>query len=158
VLGAGGAARSVLRGLIDRGFDEIRLVNRSSDRAEQLARFFGASVRVLDWDRRSVALEGADVLVNTTTLGMNGTALEIDLRAMPEGGLVTDVIYVPLETALLRQASRQGLRTADGLGMLLHQAVPGFERWFGVRPEVTPELRELVMRNIAAGQLRATGD
>jgi shikimate dehydrogenase len=158
VLGAGGAARSVLRALIDRGFDEIRLVNRSGDRARQLAGFFGPSIRVLDWEQRSGALDGADVLVNTTTLGMNGTALDIDLRTMPDTGLVTDVIYVPLETALLRQASRRGLRTADGLGMLLHQAVPGFEKWFGVRPEVTPELRELVVRSILAGQPRATGD
>ena len=158
VLGAGGAARSVLRGLIERGFDEIRVVNRSSDRAQQLARFFGPRVRVLDWEQRSGVLDGVDILVNTTTLGMNGTALEIDLRGLPEGALVTDVIYVPLETPLLRQARRRGLRTADGLGMLLHQAVPGFEKWFGIRPEVTPELRELVLRNVAASHTRASGD
>jgi shikimate dehydrogenase len=158
VLGAGGAARSVLRGLIDRGFEEIRAVNRSSDRAQQLARFFGPRVRPLDWEQRSGVLEGADILVNTTTLGMNGTALEIDLRGLPDGALVTDVIYVPLETPLLRQAKRRKLRTADGLGMLLHQAVPGFEKWFGIRPDVTPELRELVLRNIAAGHTRASTD
>ena len=158
VLGAGGAARSVLRGLIERDFDEIRVVNRSSDRAEQLARFFGPRVRALDWEQRSGVLEGADILINTTTLGMNGTALEIDLRGLPEGALVTDVIYVPLDTALLRQARRRDLRIADGLGMLLHQAVPGFEKWFGIRPEVTPELRELVLRSIAAGHTRAPMD
>ncbi len=158
VLGAGGAARSVVRGLIERRFDEIRVVNRSSDRAGQLARFFGPTVRALAWEQRSAALDGAEVLVNTTTLGMNGTELEIDLRGLPKSALVTDVIYVPLETPLLRQAMRRGLRTADGLGMLLHQAVPGFEKWFGVRPEVTPELRELVLRNIAAGHPRGSGE
>ncbi len=149
VLGAGGAARSVLRGLMDCCFREIRLTNRSGERARELARFFGAAVEVVHWDDRSAALSGAGLLVNTTTLGMNGTALEIDLGGLHRDALVTDLIYVPLETPLLRQAREGGWRTADGLGMLLHQAVPGFEKWFGVRPEVTPELRDLILRNIA---------
>jgi shikimate dehydrogenase len=149
VLGAGGASRSVLRGLLDRGFQEIRLVNRSRARAEELARFFGAGVEVYDWEHASPVLDGAGFLVNSTTLGMNGTALDIDLRALSPHAVVTDLVYVPLETPLLRQAKRLGLHTADGLGMLLHQAVPGFEKWFGVRPEVTNELRERVLRSIA---------
>jgi shikimate dehydrogenase len=149
ILGAGGGARAVARGLLDRGFGEIRVLNRTRTRAEELAGFFGPAVEVLDWERRSSALDGAGLLVNTTTVGMNGTAVEIDLDVLPADALVTDLIYVPLETPLLHQASERGLCTADGLGMLLHQAVPGFEKWFGVRPEVTPQLRELVLRNIA---------
>jgi shikimate dehydrogenase len=148
LLGAGGAARAAVRGLLDRGFAEIRLMNRTRERAEELARFFGAAVTVLDWERRSSALEGSGLLINSTTQGMNGTALDIDLRALPADAVVHDIVYVPLETPLLRQARERELRTADGLGMLLHQAAPGFERWFGVRPEVTPELRALVIRNI----------
>jgi shikimate dehydrogenase len=151
VLGAGGAARGILRGLLDRGFGQIRLINRTVERAEELARFFGPAVEALAWDRRSAALEGAGLLVNTTTQGMGGAALDIDLRALPADAVVHDIIYVPLETPLLRQARERGLRAADGLGMLLHQAVPGFERWFGVRPEVTPELRDLIIRNIESG-------
>jgi shikimate dehydrogenase len=149
VLGGGGAARSVVRGLLDRGFGELHLMNRTRKRAEDVARFFGERVQVFDWNERSLALDGAGLLVNTTTLGMSGTVLDIDLAALPASALVTDVIYVPLETPLLRQARQRGLRTADGLGMLLHQAAPGFEKWFGVRPEVTPELRGLVLRHIA---------
>jgi shikimate dehydrogenase len=148
LLGAGGAARAAVRGLLDRSFTEIRLINRTRERAEELAQFFGSAVKVLDWERRSEALEGSGLLVNTTTQGMKGTALDIDLRALPADAVVHDIVYVPLETPLLRQARERGLRTADGLGMLLHQAVPGFERWFGVRPEVTPELRGLIIRDI----------
>ena len=149
VLGAGGAARGILRGLLDRGFPEIRLINRTKERAAELAAFFGAAVQVMDWEERSGALEGCGLLVNSTTLGMKGSAaLDIDLRALPPIAVVHDIIYVPLRTPLLRQASAMGLRSADGLGMLLHQAVPGFERWFGVRPEVTAELRDLVLRDI----------
>lgn len=151
ILGAGGAARSVARGLLDRGFREILVMNRTRERAEELARFFGPAITVRDWSERSRALEGAGLLVNTTALGMTGSVLDIDLAALPASALVTDVIYVPLETPLLRQARQRGLRVADGLGMLLHQAVPGFETWFGVRPEVTPELRGLVLRHIGAG-------
>jgi shikimate dehydrogenase len=151
VLGAGGASRSVLRGLLDRGFKEIRLLNRSRERAEELARFFGPGIEVYDWEQRSSVLDGAGFLVNTTTLGMNDTVLEIDLRELEPHAVVADLIYVPLETPLLRQATQSGLTSADGLGMLLHQAVPGFEKWFGVRPEVTSELRERVLRSITGG-------
>jgi len=105
----------------------------------------GGPVRALDWDFRARALEGAALLVNTTTQGMRGQPpLDLDLSALPSGAVVTDLVYVPLETPLLAAARAQGLRTADGLGMLLHQAVRGFELWFGHRPEVTPELRALV--------------
>ena len=149
LIGAGGAARSVLRGLLDRGYSRIRLVNRSIERAQALAGFFGPAIEVLDWAERSAALEGCGLLVNSTTQGMNGTVLDIDLGALPADAVVSDLIYVPLETPLLRQARERGLRAADGLGMLLHQAVPGFEKWFGLRPEVTPELRALVLRSIA---------
>jgi shikimate dehydrogenase len=151
LLGAGGAARAALRGLLDRGFAEIRLFNRTRERAEELAQFFGPAVRVSDWNQRSEALEGGCLLINSTTQGMNGTALDLDLRVLPADAVVHDLIYVPLETPLLRQARERGLRTADGLGMLLHQAAPGFERWFGVRPEVTPELRGLIIRDIEGG-------
>lgn len=150
VLGAGGAARSVLRGLLDRGFADIRLVNRTKERADELARFFGGPVHSIAWESRGKALDNASLLVNTTTLGMKGApALDIDLDALPENAVVSDLIYVPLETPLLAQARVRGLRAADGLGMLLHQAAPGFEKWFGIRPEVTPELRDLVLRDIA---------
>jgi shikimate dehydrogenase len=152
VLGAGGASRSVLRGLLDRGFTDVRLVNRTMERAEELAAFFGPLVHPIAWENRGKALDGAALLVNATTLGMGGaTSLDIDLAGLQDNAVVTDLIYVPLETPLLRQARERGLRTADGLGMLLHQAVPGFEKWFGLRPEVTPELREIVLRDIEAG-------
>lgn len=149
VLGAGGAARAVIRGLLDRGLPEIRLVNRRLERAIELAEYFGPVVRVMDWTLRSQALAECGVLVNSTTAGMAGSeALDIDLSNLPSSAVVCDLVYVPLETPLLRQAREAGLRSADGLGMLLHQAVPGFERWFGVRPEVTPELRDLIVRDL----------
>jgi len=152
VLGAGGAARAVLRGLMARGFDEIRLLNRTLERAIELAGFFGDGVQVLDWELRSAALEGAALLVNTATLGMkNAAPLDIRLAALPHAAVVNDIVYVPLETPLLRRAREHGCRAADGLGMLLHQAVPGFETWFGVRPQVTEELRRLVLRDIEGG-------
>ena len=149
VLGAGGSARAVIRGLLDRGVPEVRLANRRRERALELAEYFGPVVRVIDWGLRSDALAGCSILVNSTTLGMaNGETLDIDLRGLPGSAVVCDLVYVPLETPLLRQARDAGLRTADGLGMLLHQAVPGFEQWFGVRPEVTAELRSLIVRDI----------
>jgi shikimate dehydrogenase len=153
VLGAGGAARSILRGLIGRGFAEIRLVNRTSERADELARFFGRLVRPIAWGSREEALVNGALLVNTTTLGMKGAPpLHIDLTALRDDAVVNDIVYVPLETPLLRRARERGLRAVDGLGMLLHQAVPGFEKWFGIRPEVTPELRELILDDIAGGR------
>ena len=150
VLGAGGAARAVLQGLIAREIGQIRLLNRTRAKAEALAAAFGAGIKVHDWERRNEALEGCGLLVNTTTLGMSGApALDIDLAGLAGDGVVYDLVYAPLETALLRQAAERGLVPVDGLGMLLHQAVPGFEKWFGVRPEVTDELRALVVADLA---------
>ncbi|MGJ4858398.1 shikimate dehydrogenase [Labrys sp. KB_33_2] len=151
VLGAGGASRAILYGLIQRGAAEILLINRTLERAEALARHFGSKVKALAWDQAETALEGADLLVNTTSLGMKGQPpLDLDLSHLPKSALVTDIVYVPLETPLLAAARRFGLATVDGLGMLLHQAVPGFEHWFGARPEVTPQLRALVLADIEA--------
>lgn len=145
VLGAGGAARAVLYGLIEAGVGKILLLNRSRERAEMLAKSFGRTVEVHDWSEREKALKGGGLLVNTTSLGMIGKPpLELDLAALPRNAVVADIVYNPLETQLLAAARARGNRVVDGLGMLLHQAVPGFERWFGMRPEVTPELRKQV--------------
>jgi shikimate dehydrogenase len=145
VLGAGGAARAVVFGLIERGVGRIQVVNRSLDRAAALRTAFGERVEPRRFDEAEGLLAGAGLLVNTTTLGMAGQGdLVLDLAALPAQAVVSDIVYTPLETALLRQARARGLRTVDGLGMLLHQAVDGFERWFGVRPQVTGALRALV--------------
>jgi shikimate dehydrogenase len=149
VLGAGGASRAALYGLLQRGVRQILLVNRTFERAQALAYHFGPRVKALAWEEAGEALAGADLLVNTTSLGMKGQPpLDLDLSPLPRTALVTDIVYVPLETPLLAKARQLGLRTVDGLGMLLHQAVPGFERWFGVRPEVTPALRALILADI----------
>lgn len=149
VLGAGGAARAVLNGLIDRGFNEIRLANRTFAKAQALADAFGSAIHPLAWEDRARMLDGCSLLVNTTSLGMTGAPpLDVDLAALPAEAVVSDIVYVPMETPLLRDARARGLRAVDGLGMLLHQAVPGFERWFGVRPAVTPELRALIVADI----------
>ncbi len=145
VLGAGGAARGVVFGLIERGIKTVHLVNRTVARAEALAKTFGAKVKPAGWDKVSELLPRAGLLVNTTSLGMHGQpALVIDVARLPDNAVVADLVYVPLHTELLAAAKGRGLKTADGLGMLLHQAVRGFELWFGRRPEVTPELRALV--------------
>lgn len=142
VLGAGGAARAILHGLIAAGVNRILIANRTRERAEALAASFAPNVEVVDWDDRERALAGRGLLVNTTSLGMTGKGtLDIDLAKLPSDAVVADIVYNPLETALLAAARARGNTVVDGLGMLLHQAVPGFERWFGVRPEVTPELR-----------------
>jgi shikimate dehydrogenase len=144
VLGAGGGARAVIFGLIQRNVGRIYVVNRTVERAQALKKKFGARVHVANRDETTGLLGGAGLLVNTTTLGMVGQPpLEINLRC-PASLVVADLVYAPLETGLLKLARERGLRTADGLGMLLHQAVRGFERWFGIKPEVTPELRALV--------------
>jgi shikimate dehydrogenase len=149
VLGAGGAARGIIRGLLDRGVPHIRLANRTRERAEALAEELRAAVSVVAWDSRNEMLADCGLLVNTTTLGMRGQPpLDIDLTDLSRPGVVCDIVYIPLETDLLKNARAAGFHTADGLGMLLHQAVPGFEKWFGVRPEVTPELRALVAADI----------
>ena len=146
VLGAGGAARAVLVALQDAGVQKIRLINRSRSRAEALAEAIGGTIEVADWQARDESLEDAGLLVNTTTLGMTGQpALDIALDALPPDAVVNDIVYVPLETPLLAQARRRGNSVVDGLGMLLWQAVPGFEAWFGQRPHVTPELRAHVL-------------
>ncbi|MEG6508072.1 shikimate dehydrogenase [Methyloligella sp. 2.7D] len=145
LLGAGGAARAILYGLLEAGAGKAIIANRSRDRAEALAQSFGPRVAVVDWDAREDALSGAALLVNTTSLGMTGQPpLSISLEKLPEDAVVADIVYSPLQTELLKTASARGLRTVDGLGMLMHQAVPGFARWFGVRPEVTDELRALL--------------
>ncbi|HUW74993.1 MAG TPA: shikimate dehydrogenase [Methyloceanibacter sp.] len=149
VLGAGGAARAILYGLLAVGVPKVLLANRTKARAETLAAVFGPRVEVIDWAARNAALADCGLLVNATSLGMTGQEkLDIDLSAMPRDGVVADIVYVPLETELLAAARVQGLARVDGLGMLLHQAVPGFERWFGVRPEVTPELKAHVMATL----------
>ncbi|ODS01173.1 shikimate dehydrogenase [Methyloceanibacter methanicus] len=152
VLGAGGAARAVLYGLIEAGVSRILLTNRTVAKAETLAREFGAPVEVLPWESKESALSACGLLVNTTSLGMTGQPpLDIMVEALPQSAVVTDIVYVPLETALLAAARRRGLAAIDGLGMLLHQAVPGFERWFGLRPEVTPDLRAHVVATLGGG-------
>jgi shikimate dehydrogenase len=144
VLGAGGGARAVVYGLLQRDVQRIYVVNRTIERAEALQKQFGQRVRPAGWQETTGLLGGAGLMVNTTTLGMAGQPqLEINLRC-PASLVVADIVYNPLVTRLLAMARERGLRTADGLGMLLHQAVRGFELWFGVRPEVTPELRAMV--------------
>jgi shikimate dehydrogenase len=145
VLGAGGASRAVLFGLLERGITRVHLANRTVGRAQALADQFGAAVHPVAWETIGELLPGARVLVNTTSLGMHGQPpLAIDIARLPADAVVADLVYVPLQTPLLAAAEARGLRCADGLGMLLHQAVRGFELWFGRRPEVTPELRALV--------------
>lgn len=149
VLGAGGASRAILHALVARGIPEIRVVNRTVERARELADRFGSTLSAHPMDGLQEASSGADLFINTTSLGMDGSpAPAIDFNTMNSGALVTDIVYVPLLTPILKMAADQGFRTVDGLGMLLHQAVPGFERWFGIRPQVTPELRDLVIADM----------
>jgi shikimate dehydrogenase len=145
VLGAGGSARAVVYGLIERGIGKINIVNRTPDRAQALRERFGPVVHPANWTALPHLLTRASLLVNTTSLGMTGQPpLEIDLGSLPRQAVVTDLVYAPLETPLLAAARSGGHAVADGLGMLLHQAVRGFQLWFGIRPEVTPELRTLI--------------
>jgi shikimate dehydrogenase len=145
VLGAGGSSRAVVFGLLERGIERVHLANRTLERARVLAARFGANVHPVAWDAIGALLPRTGLLVNTTSLGMHGQpALDLDVGLLPQHAIVADLVYVPLETPLLAAAKTRGLKTADGLGMLLHQAVRGFELWFGRRPEVTPELRALV--------------
>ncbi len=144
VLGAGGGARAVVFALLAREVGRVYVINRTEARAKALRKKFGARVQVAGWEETTGLLGGAGLLVNTTTLGMVGQPpLEFNLRC-PPSLVVADLVYAPLVTGLLASARARGLRTADGLGMLLHQAVRGFELWFGIRPEVTPELRALI--------------
>jgi shikimate dehydrogenase len=155
LIGAGGAARAILWALSRRGFKDIRIVNRTKARAAALASSF-PQARAFGLNSIGEALEGASFAVNASTLGMTGAPpLQIDLSGVCRNAAVCDIVYHPLETALLQQAREKGLSAVDGLGMLLHQAVPGFEKWFGVRPEVTPALKEAVL---AAADVREGGN
>lgn len=152
VLGAGGAARAVVAALIDAGAPEIRLTNRTGARADRIAQDMGGPITVHDWDNRGDALAGANLLVNTTTLGMTGKdPLDISLDALPVSALVNDIVYAPLETGLLAAARARGNPAVDGLGMLLHQARPGFEAWFGAAPRVTADLRTRILAHLGQG-------
>lgn len=146
VFGAGGAARAVIASLLDVGVPQIRLTNRTRLRAESLREAFGKRVEVFDWVQAGNIIEGCATVVNTTALGMSGKPqLRVPLDALTPGMLVTDLVYTPLETRLLKEGRAQGCTTVDGLGMLLHQAVPGFERWFGKRPEVDETTRLAIL-------------
>ena len=146
VLGAGGAARAIAFALTDAGVPEIRIVNRTHWRGEELASAVGKDASFVAWDSRSGALDGAKLLVNATSLGMNSVPpLSLSLDVLPTDAVVADVVYAPLETPLLGEARARGNSCVDGLGMLLHQARPGFAAWFGLEPKVTPELRAFVL-------------
>jgi len=149
VIGAGGGSRAVCFGLMQEGAREIRLVNRSDARAQQLADDFGAPLKSYPWAQRHDVLAGAALVVNTTSQGMVGqTPLDIHLDPLPSSALVTDIVYSPLETPLLAAARLRGNVTVDGLGMLLHQGPPAWKSWFGLEPKVTPELRALVEQSL----------
>lgn len=152
VVGAGGAARAVIVGLLDAGAPAVRLVNRTRARAEELAATLDdPRIETVDWTARAGTLEGAGLVVNTTTLGMSGNPpLDLDLTGLAPEAVVTDIVYTPLETPLLKAAKAQGLKTVDGLGMLIHQARPGFAAWFGRAPEVTPDLRATLLQALGA--------
>lgn len=146
VFGAGGACRAVIASLLETGCPEIRLSNRTRSRADALRAEFGSKIVIYDWVQAGNMLEGAKTVINTTALGMVGKPeFRVPLDGLSPDAVVTDIVYTPLETDLLKYARSIGCRTVDGLGMLLHQAVPGFERWFGTRPEVTEDLRDLVL-------------
>ena len=150
ILGAGGAARAIVHGFLEAGVAKVIVCNRSLSRSEELVGHFGARVSAHRWETRHEAANSASVVVNTTTLGMKGEGDPgIDFSGVAADTVVSDIVYVPLETAFLSRARSFGLATVDGLGMLLHQAVPGFEKWFGVRPHVTAELYDLVRADIA---------
>ena len=152
VLGAGGAARAIVGALLDAGSGRLVVANRTLARADELRRDFGPSVEPRDWSDLGNLVEAADLLVNTTSLGMAGQpSLTIDLSRLPKAAIVADIVYTPMETDLLTRARSRGNRVVPGLGMLLHQAVRGFELWFGRRPEVTTELHDLVAHDIDVG-------
>lgn len=151
VLGAGGASRAIIQALRERGFSDIHVVNRSFDRARELADRFGAKVHAHAMADLNEAMRKVDFFVNTTSLGMGGEpAPQLPFDTLAPGAVVTDIVYVPLKTSFLQQAERAGLPTVDGLGMLLHQAVPGFEKWFGKRPVVDAALRALIIADMEA--------
>ena len=148
LLGAGGASRAIINALADRGFSKITIANRTLEKAEKLARHFGGPCCATSMAGLSAKSCRAAIIVNTTSLGMNDGASPLDLTGFPQSTIVNDIVYTPLITPLLAQAEHLGMRVADGLGMLLHQAVPGFEKWFGVRPVVDEELRNLILADL----------
>lgn len=151
ILGAGGASRAIVQAVRDRGINEINIVNRSMERAVELADRFGPAIHAHPISALAEVCEGAGLFINTTSLGMNSEAVdEMPFERLLSSALVTDIVYVPLMTPILKQAAAKGLATVDGLGMLLHQAVPGFEKWFGRRPMVNEELRNLVIADMEA--------
>jgi shikimate dehydrogenase len=153
VLGAGGAARAVIYGLLERGIDRILVANRTRPRAQALQDWFGSRVHTVNWEERERHLAEAKLLVNATTLGMPGRPeLALDMARLPPDAVVADLVYIPLLTPLLGAAKARGLRIADGLGMLLRQAVPQFLLWFGKKPEITIELRSLLENDLSAAQ------
>ncbi|MAK79112.1 MAG: shikimate dehydrogenase [Marinovum sp.] len=146
VFGAGGASRAILGALIEDGANEVILANRTRSRADQLRSDFGAKIKVVDWMKVQNYLSDASTVINATSLGMDGKAeLPIPLQGLKKNTLVTDIVYTPLNTPLLENAAKRGCRTVDGLGMLIHQAIPGFERWFGMKPDVSENLRKLLI-------------
>lgn len=147
VFGAGGASRAILAALIEDGASDIILANRTRSRADQLRSELGAKIKVVEWMKIQNYLSEASTIINTTSLGMVGkTDLPIPLNALKKNTLVTDIVYTPIETHLLATAAKMGCRTVDGLGMLIHQAIPGFERWFGIKPGDSQALRELLIK------------
>ncbi|MGY5780195.1 shikimate dehydrogenase [Rhizobium sp. LEGMi135b] len=149
ILGAGGASRAVIQAVRDRGFKEIHVVNRTVERAQELADRFGERIHAHSMAALREAMHGAGLFINTTSLGMDGEAApRIDFSTLAQGAVVTDIVYVPLKTPLLTQAEEQGFAIVDGLGMLLHQAAPGFEKWFGKRPVVDETLRALIIADM----------
>ncbi len=149
VLGAGGAARAIIHALFQQGVEHVTLLNRSAERAEQVQQIFGQRVLCASLSAQADIFKSVDLLINTTSLGMIGQpTLDVDVSHLAPHAVVADIVYVPLETPLLLSARLAGLATVDGLGMLLHQAVPGFEKWFGVRPHVTPELRAHIVERL----------
>lgn len=149
ILGAGGASRAIIQAVRDRGVGEIHVVNRTVARARELADRFGPKVHAHAMEALGEVSKGAGLFVNTTSLGMDGEpAPDFDFSPLSAGAVVTDIVYVPLVTPILRQAAEQGFLTVDGLGMLLHQAVPGFEKWFGARPTVDAALRQLILADM----------
>ena len=146
VFGAGGASRAILGALIEDGANEVILANRTRSRADQLRSDFGAKIKVVDWMKVQNYLSDASTVINATSLGMDGKAeLPIPLQGLKKNTLVTDIVYTPLNTPLLKNAAKRGCRTVDGLGMLIHQAIPGFERWFGMKPDVSENLRKFLI-------------
>ena len=152
VIGAGGGGRAVCYALLHEGVPEVRLVNRTRERAEAVAAAFGGPIRVLPWQERHAALDGVTMAVNVTSQGMDGQpALDIRLDALPASALAADIIYTPLETPFLAAARTRGNATLNGLGMLLHQGPPAWKRWFGLEPAVTADLRALMERSLTGG-------